>query len=76
MNINKLYDLYKEWLKEEYPNIECVHEHYYRHTFRERFNLGFGVPRSDTCKECDAYKIKVFDSNLDEDTRKQLNIDH
>ena len=44
-NNMKYVGLYKEWL--------------YRSIFLHKFNLSIGLPRSDTCAECDRYKIAI-----------------
>ena len=42
------------------PKIKpVVTEHRYRHIFHTEFNLGFGVPRTDTCATCDRLSLRV-----------------
>ena len=36
-----------------------VTEHRYRMVFNRDFNLGFGLPRSDTCATCDKFNIVI-----------------
>ena len=31
----------------------------YRKIFNHEFNLGFGIPRTDTCATCDKLQLKV-----------------
>lgn len=73
MNIWKIYELYKE--KCSGLNIQPVKEHMYRHIFNTRFNLHFKIPRKDTCKQYDEYKIKI-DASDDQETIKKLKDEH
>ena len=43
----------------------------YRHIFNTEFNLGFGLPRSDTCAKCDALHMALQSSGGDDKTRIQ-----
>ena len=43
----------------------------YRRIFQTSFNLSFGLPRSDTCATCDAFKISVT-STTDEEEKAAL----
>ncbi|XP_074629046.1 uncharacterized protein LOC141886699 [Acropora palmata] len=43
----------------------------YRHIFNSEFNLGFGLPRSDTCAKCDALHLALQSSGGDDKTRIQ-----
>lgn len=36
-----------------HPIHPTLSEHFYRHIFNTEFNLGFGMPRSDTCTRCE-----------------------
>lgn len=46
---------------------------YYRHVFNAEFNLGFGLPRTDTCARCDelALAIKVSSGEEKEQLKKE-----
>nr|CAI5867266.1 unnamed protein product [Callosobruchus analis] len=46
----------------------------YRHTFKNKFNIKFGYPRSDTCAECDTYRQKLNNKSLSEDELQQVNV--
>nr|CAI5843897.1 unnamed protein product [Callosobruchus analis] len=46
----------------------------YWHTFKNKFNIKFGYPRSDTCAECDTYRQKLNNKSLSEDELQQVNI--
>ena len=54
LTIVKIYHLYKQEHGED-----GVSEWVYRITFNECFNLSFGTPKTDTCKTCDLYKVRV-----------------
>ena len=54
LTIAKMYSLYKEA-----RGGNCVSEWVYRKILNESFNLSFGTPRTDTCKTCDQYKIRI-----------------
>ena len=43
----------------------------YCHIFNTEFNLGFGLPRSDTCAKCDALHLALQSSGGDDKTRIQ-----
>lgn len=69
-----MYMLYEEKCSE--LNILPVKEHMYRHIFNTRFNLYFKVPRKDTCKKCDKYKIKLDAENNDQEAIKKSEDEH
>lgn len=52
LSINKMYDLYKEYCEKN--SLTVVTNGMYRKLFVTECNLGFGTPKSDTCKVCDA----------------------
>ena len=43
----------------------------YRHIFNTKFNLGFRLPRSDTCAKCDALHLALQSSGGNDKTRIQ-----
>ncbi|XP_046809073.1 uncharacterized protein LOC124420415 [Lucilia cuprina] len=51
-----------EMYKELYPMDNITYRSYLR-TFNTKFKLGFGLPRSDTCKTCDELFTKMINSN-------------
>lgn len=58
MTISRLYsDFYVPWCQKE--NIEPVLEHTYRKIFCTEYNIGFKLPKSDTCKTCDQLNIRL-----------------
>ena len=74
LNVNSLYDLYKEWIDEKYPGSEPVSKHFYRDTFNS-FNIGFELPGSDTCNFCDKidtsiWNLKKNDKQISDDMKK------
>ena len=54
LTIVTMYNMYKQ-----NHGGDSVSEWVYRKTFNERFNLSFGTPKTDTCKTCDSYKVRV-----------------
>lgn len=73
LNLTKMYHLYTEWCKEK--EIQPVKEYYYRHTFNNKFNLQFHMPRKDTCKKCDQYKQAV-DLEQSPEKKSELEREH
>ncbi|KAF7383909.1 hypothetical protein HZH68_014666 [Vespula germanica] len=69
-----MYMLYEEKCSE--LNILPVKEQMYRHIFNTRFNLLFKVPRKDTRKKCDKYKIKLDAENSDEEAIRKSEDEH
>ena len=63
LNMNTMYILYLDWLKDNNSNIEPVTNHYYRDVFNE-FNIGFEPPRSDTCNYCDQVNNEIRALNV------------
>ena len=51
-----------------------ISQDYYRRVFNTEFNLGFGLPRTDTCARCDelALAIKVSSGEDAELVGKEL----
>ena len=61
-NKKHLYDLYKTWLKDNYPTEDPVAQHFYLNILTKYFpHLRFRKLRKDTCNTCDSYKIQVND---------------
>lgn len=54
LNIKKLFAMFKE----KTPAVKDSLYETYRQIFNNKFNISFGYPRSDTCSQCDEYKIK------------------
>lgn len=59
LNVSKMYDLFKN----KFPQVKISYNRY-REIFNEKFNIGFGYPRSDTCSKCDetAVTLKTLES--------------
>ncbi|CAG9773407.1 unnamed protein product [Ceutorhynchus assimilis] len=58
MTITGLYtDFYVPWCREQ--NISPVKESAYRKIFCTQYNMGFKLPKSNTCKTCDEMGIKI-----------------
>ncbi|CAH2019861.1 unnamed protein product [Acanthoscelides obtectus] len=49
LNISKMFRLFKE----KYPDANNISFRVYHDIFKSKFNLRFGLPRSDTCSYCD-----------------------
>lgn len=68
--MSKLYkDYYLEWCREK--NIQPVTEDRYRRTFCGEYNIGFKLPKSDTCKTCDMIKVQLENPNATEDDTRE-----
>jgi len=65
LNIAKMYRLYGVWCDER--GKKKVSGRLYRDIFTTEFNLGFGVPRSDTCSICDKGSEDVVQHKLQAD---------
>ena len=59
----------EEYAKKEDRKFHVTYE-YYREYFNTHFNLGFGVPSSDTCGTCDAINIKIQEAKSTEDKHR------
>lgn len=67
ISISTLYrNYYIPWCKER--NINPVKEDKYRRIFCSEYNIGFKLPRSDTCATCDEYYI-LIDSNKNDELK-------
>ena len=68
-----MYDLYKKWLKENYPEEDPITKHCYLNILTRNFpHLKFNKIRKDTCNTCDSYSIKMQDPGLDVNTKHAL----
>ena len=55
------------------PKIKpVVTEHRYRHIFNTEFNLGFGLPRTDTCATCDRLSLRIKSDSSDTVAQQEL----
>lgn len=54
LNLCKMYRLFKEKFPEKSISRSC-----YQSVFNTDFNLRFGAPRSDTCRQCDLFFIQM-----------------
>lgn len=76
MTISRLYsEYYVPWCQQQH--IKPVLEHTYRQIFCTEYNIGFKLPKSDTCKTCDQLNIKIDSATkLNENQElSRLNID-
>ena len=67
LNIRKMYDLYKEWVKDKGV---AVSHYVYRKTFNDQHNFSFHKPRKDQCELCTKYDIAKEAGKVD----KQLQL--
>lgn len=74
LNLRKMYALYVEKCSED--QRRPVKEHFYRYVFNTKFNLHFYIPKKDTCKCCDIYKIKISNPDLSPEDKIILDRDH
>lgn len=65
LNINKMYDLYIEYCREN--QIDPQSASLYRHIFNYEFNLDFLKPKSDRCDFCEQYKLAQRENRLSEE---------
>lgn len=80
LNVKKLHSMYMELheptifegIQKGLPLKPLVTYDYYLRYFNENFKLSFGSPRTDTCKTCDNYLVKL-DSLTDATAKNQLN---
>ncbi|CAL4095684.1 unnamed protein product, partial [Meganyctiphanes norvegica] len=55
-NKKHLYNLYKEWIQDKYPEEEPVSNHFYLDILRRDFKyLKISKIRKDTCNSCDCH---------------------
>jgi len=73
LSISKMYELHLEDCLKE--NVEPAKLWLYRHVFNTMFNFTFKLPRKDTCKKCDIYKVKT-DAESNEVVKMQLTKEH
>ncbi|CAH1112279.1 unnamed protein product [Psylliodes chrysocephalus] len=75
LNISKLYiDHSIDWCKNR--DLQPVLEDKYRRIFCSEYNIGFKLPKSDTCKTCDMLKVVIEDQNASEEEIRQNKIKH
>lgn len=74
INLRKMYLLYCEKCTND--NRLPVKEHYYRYLFNTKFNLHFYVPKKDTCKKCDIFKIQISNNGLSDEEKQALEAAH
>ncbi|XP_072390087.1 uncharacterized protein [Diabrotica undecimpunctata] len=66
------HDYYLEWCRQN--NFVAVTQDKYRRIFCSEFNIGFKLPKSDTCKVCDSMNVKIS-NEADIEIAKTLKID-
>lgn len=76
-NPNKLYlpeslsvkDMHKMFLNQYHINVSYL---VYWSVFHNRFNISFGLPRSDTCSVCDKLQLKINTAEKNGSEQNQL----
>ena len=80
LNINRMWRLYLEnneplqydILKLGSGQINpCVKYEFYKNIFNTKYNIGFGLPRTDTCLKCDQYNEEIKNAT-NEETKQKL----
>ena len=72
-----MWQLYTKWLKDYHLGQEPVTEHYYRDCLTKHFtHLQFSKPRTDTCKTCDIYGIKIQEPGLSQIEKRKVQCAH
>ena len=59
LSVQKLYDMYEEWMKNEHPDVDLESFNYYVTVFRTEFNIGFAPPKIDTCSAGDVFNTSL-----------------
>lgn len=70
---SKMYDLYKEKMESEHPNLTPVKISKYKDIFCTEFNIAIHQPKKDQCKYCAEYQNL---NEADKETRKGSHNDH
>lgn len=71
LNIEKMYQLYLDYCKENIANKNWV----YRDVFNKRFNVSSKPPEVDTCNTYDSYRAKL-NGNLSQLEREAIQAEH
>ena len=73
LSISMMHRLYKVWAEEQQK--VTISARAYRDVFNEKFNYGFGKPRSDACAQCDGIDASEEHELCAEAAFDQQNID-
>lgn len=78
-SISALYnDYYLSWCQDK--GLNPVKESYYRKVFCNDFNIGFKLPKTDTCKTCDFLNIQIKNAEVTSESadnfKTQLELHH
>ena len=58
-----LYERYREWLADNFPEVAPVRESYYLEIYNTKFNLEIKPPKVDTCNTCNQFKDAITNAN-------------
>ncbi|XP_050518265.1 uncharacterized protein LOC126892670 [Diabrotica virgifera virgifera] len=73
LSVSSLYKgYYIAWCKER--NIIPVKEDRYRRIFNLEYNIGFKMPKTDTCSTCDSLNIIISSNNANESEAEHLQV--
>ncbi|KAK4317750.1 hypothetical protein Pmani_011188 [Petrolisthes manimaculis] len=73
----QMYKLYVNWLEENHEDDVPVTYHYYDDMLKLHFpKLQLYKPRTDTCKKCDTFQIKIKNPELPAEQKKELETQH
>ena len=73
LSISSLYrKYYVPWCQDK--NISPASEDKYRRVFSTEYNIGFKLPKSDTCKICDSLPIQIQDPSRTDKEKKAFQI--
>ena len=72
-----MWELYKIWLENHHRDEEPCSESYYKNILLEFFpEVKLSKPRTDTCKICDIYQIKLKDVTLTQESRMKIEAEY
>lgn len=67
-NLANLYKIYKKTYTQN--GVDIVSERVFRTIFREKFNIGFHVPKKDKCLKCLKYEQNIDNPDIQEEKKQ------
>lgn len=64
LNQSKMYELYLDYMTKNHPDLLPVKASMYKYIFCTEYNRSFQLPKKDTCKYCEKYKMNPSEENL------------